>query len=245
MTASGLTLPAVVGALADDSTAREVFGVLGTARAIRYLRPDPVSDGYVEALVWAATRASSADNTQPWRFVAVTGQDQRQRIADAVSGFAEFSRDLAEPSDASSTRTRQAATHLQRNLATAPLLLFVCGRNDYPAAAPQERYLWSALFAATQNVVVAARALGLSAVFTMLHVANPSGVRSVLGVPPDYKIASMLAVGWPDRPAGPVARRPVQDVIFRDAWPAGVGPAAAGAGQPPADDPTARPASPT
>jgi nitroreductase len=57
----------------------------------------------------------------------------------------------------------------------------------------------------------------------MLHVANPSGVRAVLGVPRDYKIASMLAVGWPDRPTGPVTRRPVEDVIFRDAWPAGPG----------------------
>jgi nitroreductase len=219
MTTPGLTLPAAVGELAPDSAARAVFDVLGTARAIRYLLPDPVSDDHVQALVWAATRASSADNTQPWRFVAVTDQAQRQRVADAVSDFGEFSRDLAEPGDATSARTRQAATHLQRNLASAPLLLFVCGRNDYPAVRPQERYLWSALFAATQNVVVAARALGLSAVFTMLHVANPSGVRSVLGVPPEYKIASMLVVGWPARPPGPVTRRPVPDVIFTDAWP--------------------------
>jgi nitroreductase len=237
MTTSGLTLPAVVSALAADSPVREVFDVLGTARAIRYLRTDPVSDAHVQALVWAATRASSADNTQPWRFVAVTGQAQRERIADAVSDFGEFSVDLAEPGDATSVRTRRAATHLQRNLATAPLLLFVCGRNDYPAVRPQERYLWSALFAATQNVVVAARALGLSAVFTMLHVANPAGVRAVLGVPPDYKIASMIAVGWPDRPTGPVTRRPVEDVIFRDAWPADPG-------QAEADNPTASTTSP-
>ena len=238
MTTSGLTLPAVVSALAPDSTAREVFDVLGTARAIRHLRPDPVSDAHVQALVWAATRASSADNTQPWRFVAVTDPAQRERIADAVSVFGEFSRDLPQPGDATSVRTRQAATHLQQNLAAAPLLLFVCGRNDYPAVRPQERYLWSALFGATQNVVVAARALGLSAVFTMLHVANPSGVRSVLGVPPDYKIASMLAVGWPARPPGPVTRRPVEDVLFRDVW-------AVVPGQAPANDPQASTINPT
>jgi nitroreductase len=224
VTTPGLTLPAAVSALADDCAARQVFDVLGSARAIRYLRTDPVSDAHVQALVWAATRASSADNTQPWRFVAVTGPAQRQRIADAVSDFGEFSRDLPGPADATSARTRQAATHLQRNLAAAPLLLFVCGRNDYPAVRPQERYLWSALFAATQNVVVAARALGLSAVFTMLHVANPAGVRSVLGVPPDYKIASMLVVGWPDRSPGPVTRRPVGDVIFTDKWAVGTEP---------------------
>lgn len=213
-----LALPPPVAEIVRESPAREVFGVLGTARAVRYLQPDPVSDEYIEALVWAATRASSAENTQPWRFVAVTDAGQRRRIAEAVSDFGEFSKDLPAPSDQVAARTRRAAVHLQSNLADAPLLLFVCGRNDYPPVRPQERYLWSAVFTATQNVIVAARALGLSAVFTMLHVSNPSGVREILAVPNDYKIASMLVVGWPDRPTGPVSRRPVHDVIFRDIW---------------------------
>jgi nitroreductase len=60
------------------------FRILGTARAMRHLKPDPVPTGHIEALVWAATRASSADNSQPWQFLAVTSPAQRQAIADAI-----------------------------------------------------------------------------------------------------------------------------------------------------------------
>lgn len=220
MTSGGIdiALPAAVATAEAGPTAQAVFEVLGTARAIRHLLPDPVGEEHVDALVWAATRASSADNNQPWAFVVVTDAEQRQRIAEAVAGFSEFSRDLSAPVDEVSARTRRGAMHLLANLSNVPVLLFVCGRNDYPPVRPQERYLWSALFAASQNIVVAARALGLSAVLTMLHVANPSEVRHILRVPADYKIAAMFAIGWPARRPGPMKRRDPAEVTHRDRW---------------------------
>jgi nitroreductase len=216
--ATALTLPALFDDPAVSASARHVFETLGTARAIRHLRTDPVSTEHIDALIWAATRASSADNSQPWQFVVVSDAAQRGRIAEALTDFGEFSKELAGPVDATSERTRRAAMHLQEHLAETPVLLFVCGRNDYPSIQPQERYLWSAVFGATQNIVVAARALGLSAVFTMLHVANPGTVREVLGVPAEYKLAAMLAVGWPAKASGPVTRRPLDEVVHRDRW---------------------------
>ncbi len=231
-TGPSLTLPRLFQGDGAPAAGRTVFETLGTARAIRDLRTDPVPAEHVEALVWAATRASSAENSQPWQFVAVTDAAQRSRIAAALAGFGSLSAGLAaalsgfEPpsaelapaTDASAERTRQAAHDLLHRLAEVPLLLFVCGRNDYPSIAPQERYLWSAVFAAAQNVVVAARALELSAVFTMLHVANPGEVRRILEVPGDFKIAAMLAVGWPARPPRPVRRLPLEKVIHHDRW---------------------------
>ena len=213
-----LDLPPVVRAVEPESTVRAVFEVLGTARAVRYLSTAPVPDAELEALVWAATRASSADNTQPWAFVVVTDPQQRRRIAAAVGCFDRISKELPEPTDPVARRTRGGAAHLLESLADVPALLFVCGRNDYPPTQPQERYLWSAVFAASQNIVVAARALGLSAVLTMLHVANPAAVREILGVPREYKIAAMFAVGRPERATGAVTRRPLAEVIHRDRW---------------------------
>jgi nitroreductase len=209
------------GALAGASVTpgqRAVFEVLGTARAMRYLRPDPVPAEYVEALVWAGTRASSADNSQPWQFIAVTSAAQRQAIADAVAPFRAVVDSLPPPDGDSAARTRYSATHLIDNLAQVPLLLFVCGANDYPAGQPQERYLWSAVFAAAQNMVLAARALGLGAVFSMLHVAAPAQIRQILGVPPEIRIAVMLAVGWPARAFGPMNRKPLAEVLRHDHW---------------------------
>ena len=207
-------LPAVATTAAQVA----VFDALGTARAMRYLKPDPVPDEHVEAIVWAATRASSADNTQPWRFIAVTDPGQRQRIAAAIAPFRRVVDAMPAPSGATKTRTRRGAEHLIDSLAGVPLLLFICGRNDYPEEQPQERYLWSAVFAAAQNAVVAARALGLGAVFSMLHVAAPAEVRAILGVPAGVKIGVMLAIGWPERAFGPVTRKPVGEVLRYDHW---------------------------
>lgn len=217
-TTGACDLPALLTAPAATAEQVSVFQALGTARAMRYLRTDPVPAAHIEALVWAATRASSADNSQPWQFVAVTSAGQRQAIADAVAPIRSMVESLPGPVDGTGARTRRGADHLVGRLASVPLLLFVCGSNDYPAIQPQERYLWSAVFAATQNAIVAARALGLGAVFTMLHVAAPGRVREILGVPPGVKIAAMLAVGWPERPSGPMSRKPLGEVLHHDRW---------------------------
>lgn len=211
-------LPALLAGPALTPEQAAVFEALGTARAMRYLRPDPVSAEHVEALVWAGSRASSADNSQPWQFIAVTSPEQRRAIADAVAPLREMTAGLPGPADAAGRRTRACAAHLIDHLADVPLLLFVCGASDYPPGQPQERYLWSAVFAAAQNVVVAARALGLGAVFSMLHVAAPVRVREILGVPAGVRIAVLLAIGWPARPFGPVTRKPVGEVLRYDHW---------------------------
>jgi nitroreductase len=216
--ATGLMLPSALARASVTAGQRAIFEALGTARAMRYLRPDPVPAEYVEALVWAGTRASSADNSQPWQFIAVTAAGQRQAIADAVAPFRAVVDKLPPPDGESAARTRQSAARLIENLADVPLLLFVCGTNDYPAGQPQERYLWSAVFAAAQNMVVAARALGLGAVFSMLHVAAPARIRQILGVPPEIRIAVMLAVGWPARAFGPMNRKPLAEVLRHDHW---------------------------
>ena len=46
-----------------------VLEAMGTCRAMRWLRPDPIPDELVERLIWAATRAPSPGNTQNWDFV--------------------------------------------------------------------------------------------------------------------------------------------------------------------------------
>src|SRR5687767_13934040 len=69
----------------------DVFEAMGTARAIRYLKPDPVPTEHIEKLIWAATRASSPGNSQAWGFVVVSDAEKKARIggavSDAVSGF--------------------------------------------------------------------------------------------------------------------------------------------------------------
>jgi nitroreductase len=202
----------------------DVFEAMGTARAMRWLRPDPVPAELTERLLWAATRASSPNNTQAWDFVVVQDAGIRARIGQLYlealppAVLEEARNPKPAGGDATERRTRRGALHLMTSMGEVPLLILVCGANVYPAAQPEESMMYSAIHAAAQNLIVAARALGLGATFTTLHRMIEPGLRELLAVPADRTIGVTIPVGWPDRPFGPVTRRPLEDVIHRDHW---------------------------
>jgi nitroreductase len=197
----------------------DVFEAMGTARAIRYLKPDPVDRELIEKLIWAATRASSPGNSQAWGFVVVTDADKKARIGGAVSdAMARTFRDPAPDDDRSRRLMLKGARALADGLATAPVLVLVCGRMTYPPGNPDELMVWSACYPAAQNLIVAARALGLGATFTTFQRRAERVVRETLAIPDDVRMAALIPVGWPDRPHGPVNRRPVDEVIHWEGW---------------------------
>lgn len=197
----------------------DVFDAMGTARAIRYLKADPVDPELVDKLVWAATRASSPGNSQAWDFVVVTDPAKKQRIGGAISDAVAGAIRVPGPdADPSVRRMLTGAKDLAGGLANAPVLILVCGRMVYPPGNPDEQMIWSACYPAAQNLIVAARALGLGATFTTFQRRAEQAVRDTLGIPDDVRMAALIPVGWPDRPHGPVKRRPVEEVIHRDAW---------------------------
>ena len=201
----------------------DVFEAMGTARAMRFLKPDPVPDELVDKVLWAATRASSPNNMQMWDFVVVRDPAVRARIvelfAPIVARFEQYA-EMAPKLDLDDTqrRTMAGARNLVSTIGDVPVLIFVCGANVYPVGDPKPMYMYSALYAASQNAVVAARALGLGAVFTTLHDNVEPGLRELLAVPDDRTIGTTLALGWPDRPFGPVTRRPLEEVVHHDRW---------------------------
>lgn len=206
----------------DDSPMTDdpggALSLLGTARAVRRFRDDPVDDAHVEALIWAATRASSPNNTQLWHFVVVRTGEQKRAIADALSRFTRWIDSLPTPADESDARIRVGARHLLTHLSDAPVLLVVCAEHRYPADKPDVRYLWSVVNTASQNVVVAARSLGLGCTLTMLQVGNERAVAEVLALPEHVRIGSIIPVGWPATSFGPVRRRPIREVVHHERW---------------------------
>ena len=196
----------------------DVFEAIGTCRAIRQLKPDPVPADLVDQVLWAATRAPSPGNSQGWDFVVVDEPEPKARIAAAVRA-AMAERVAAMPRSDRTTRLMLDGTaRLIDTLDQAPVLIFVAGPVIYPPGAPSERFTWSALYPAAQNILIAARALGLGTTFTTLHMVAEPTVREVLGIPADIKIAAMIPLGWPDAKFGPVNRRPVAEFVHRNRW---------------------------
>jgi hypothetical protein len=52
----------------------------------------------------------------------------------------------------------------------------------------------------------------------MMQVGNEDGVRAALGLPDHVWIGTLIPVGFPDRPFGPVRRKPLAEVIHHDRW---------------------------
>ena len=196
----------------------DVFEAMGTARAMRFFKPDPVPQELIDKVLWAATRASNPNNTQGWDFIVVTDADVRRQLGDLFKPFADRVASMPTPESAVDRRTLAGAHNLGANMGNFPCIIFVCGRNIYPADNPRETFMYSAVYAASQNLVVAARALGLGAAFTTLHGMFEKQIRAILNVPDDIFIGTTIPLGWPDGPIGPVSRKDVAEVVHHNGW---------------------------
>jgi nitroreductase len=195
----------------------EVLEALETCRAIRYLRPDPVPEELLRKLVYGATRASSPGNSQGWDFVLLCDRAKKEKIAEAIRAGSWNPPDV-EGAEPVMRRMVRGAMHLIDHFADAPAIVFVCGRVAYPPDAPLKRFVWSTVYPAAQNLIVTARALGLGTTFTTLHEFAEPTIRETLAIPDDVLLGVTIPVGFPDRPFGPVSRKPVDDVLHWDGW---------------------------
>jgi nitroreductase len=199
----------------------DAIEAMSQSRAIRYFKPDPVSEELIERVLWAATRATSPENSQCWDFVVVQDTEQRVRLQQCFVDFdANLDAVVASESTPVSTMSRTVAgvKHLVGHFADVPVWIFVTGWLSYPQHNPRPRYTYSAMYAAAQNLLVAATSLGLASAFTTLHELDERGFRKILGIPDDHLFGVSMPLGWPDRGVGPVNRRPLQDVVHRNRW---------------------------
>lgn len=211
-----------LGHLDDDipAAADVVLATMATARSIRYYTDEPVDDRIIERLVYAATRASSGRNSQPWTFVALRDRAALQRLADEFSPRIVELHQLAERTDDPDRRRMfNGAAALMEAFSFIPVVIVVAGRViDWGPPFDARETLHSALFSASQNLLVAARAHGLGAAFTTLHLHVEATLREVTGLPDDLVIATTIPVGHPRRGVGPVRRKPVADVLHWDRY---------------------------
>lgn len=198
----------------------DLFEAMGTCRAMRYLKPDPVPDELIEKVIWGATRASNPGNSQGWEFLVVRDPELKARLQTAVGDpMIESTKSTLDADlDPSTRRVLMGAHNLAATLHQAPVLIFVCGRANYPPDAPNEMFVWSTVYPASQNLILAARALGLGTTFTTIHFLDEPAVREILGIPDDVYIGTVIPMGWPARDFGPVRRRDVSEVVRYDRW---------------------------
>ena len=197
-----------------------------TQRAIRRLKPDPVSGELISKLIEAATKAPSGGDRQPWAFVVIRDPATRQKIGEWYldawnQTYGAAPREAIERLPANQIRVLRSAEHLARHLAEAPVLILACVRvaappGSAPGVATASHY--GSIFPAVQNLLLAARGLGLGATLTTLHRLHEQDVKDLLGIPANVEAVALIPVGHPIGRYGPTKRRPVEDVVNYDRW---------------------------
>jgi nitroreductase len=76
----------------------------------------------------------------------------------------------------------------------------------------------ASIYPGVQNLLLAARALGLGATITTWHHMIEGEFKAALGIPAKINTYAVVPIGWPVGNLGPTARLPVQEVIHRDRW---------------------------
>jgi nitroreductase len=81
-----------------------------------------------------------------------------------------------------------------------------------------ERIRGASIYPAVQNIILACRALGLGTTITTNHLRCEAEVRTLLLLPDDVDSFALMPIGWPMDPFGPLARKPLAEVVHADHW---------------------------
>jgi nitroreductase len=203
-----------------DST--DVFDIMGTMRAMRRLKPDPVPDALIAKILRAGTGAPNGANTQRWRFLVIKDQEIKKRVQkiykrafDEVVG-PRYLKSEPPPGVTKEKYLRQhaAVEYLTDHFHEAPVWIVAC----LEETAPPTRMSGASIYPAVQNMLLAARALGLGATLTTRHLLFEKESEEALGLPPGVHSYAILPIGYPMGKFGPVGRGPLKEVVYQDRW---------------------------
>ena len=184
-----------------------------TMRAIRRLKPDPIDDDDLRDILAAATRAPSGGNSQPWHFLVVQDPAQRQRFADLYreAWWAKRADEGIEGPEGIVRPTARAAMGLADEIGQAPVVVLVCVKARGAGA-------MAGVIPATQNLLLAARALGIGGTITTLHAVVDERVHELFGIPDEVQVVYCVPLGYPKGDFGSLDRKPLAEVTSLDRW---------------------------
>ena len=204
----------------------ELFEVMYHCRAMRRLDTKPVPKDLLVKLIDAANQAPSGSNQQRARWIVVTDADQKQRLAElnktAVDAYVgpQSGRPAALPHQDADKRQRMLASVMWQaeHLQDVPALVIACYQFEAPVKAAEAYRAGGSVWPGIQNLLLAARALGLGAAPTTLGLSDRPAAKEVLGLSDDMEAFCLIPVGYPLGKFGPVTRLPAEQTLRWDRW---------------------------
>lgn len=166
-------------ALSNATTQNEALDCILTRSSVRRYNDREIPRSVVECLLRAAMAAPTAGNRQPWAFVLIDDPEIKNKIADFLQNG-----------------------HMMR---TAPIAIAVLGdlERAYPGV---EREYWVLdTSAASENILLAAHALGLGGVWCGIYPVpeRVDTVSRILNLPEHLVPLSIIPLGYPLAPGNP------------------------------------------
>jgi nitroreductase len=201
----------------------DVFDIIHTTRAMRRLKPDPVPDALIRRILEAGVCAANGGNYQRWRFMVVKDPAVKKSVQlwykkafDEVVG-PRYANSPPPPGITAEKYARQhhAVEYLTEHFHEAPVWIVACldeGKNT------PTRTSGASIYPAVQNMLLAARALGLGSTLTTRHLLYAKEAEAALGLPEGVHSYAILPIGWPMGKFGPVGRTKLEDVVFSESW---------------------------
>jgi len=201
----------------------DFFDVVTTQRAMRRLKPDAIPDDIMRRIMDAAICAPSGGNRQNWSFVVVRDPAKRARLGELyreawgelmkVPYYASASK---EPASSPAGRMLASARHLGEHLGEAPVIVLACVALDPGVKASLTT--GASIYPAVQNIMLAARALGIGSCITTIHRFRDAQVKELLAIPAEVETAALIPLGYPLGKFGRPPRLPLSEVAFADRW---------------------------
>jgi len=214
----------------------DVIEAIYSRRSVRAFRPDPLPREVLQAIVEAALRAPSWENTQPWEF-AVLGGDAMRKVKEALAAMDQAGEkprlDFPWPkfTGAYMDRLKVDGRRLVRELGLRKddpdtmrrwrmsMRMFFDAPNGVVMYMDSSLSQWSLvdMGIAAGNLMLAAWRYGVGTCALAAAVAYPDVLRSLLNLPESKRMVLGIAMGYPDtsKPAATFlsSREPMETLV--------------------------------
>jgi nitroreductase len=216
-----------------------LFEAIYSTSGIVGVRPDPVEEEKIKRILDAAVKAPSGNNAQPWQFVVVRDPEVKARIkrivVDGMNAYFSFREAVRWPK--LPPKIERMARKFVAETEKVPVLIFVCldnkkvrqGMKMTPSAAMKflrnphilhwaEIASYASIFPAMQNLLLAARGLGLATRINMYPLMFKGRIESILGIPKHVEPVAMIYLGYADGPFITTRRIGSEQSTHYDRW---------------------------
>ena len=206
---------------AIDLKSQNVFDIIRTTRTMRRLKTDPVADELIIKILDAGIRAANGGNSQTWHFVVVKDIEIKKAVQvwykkafDEIIG-PRYSTSAPPPGSTADKYKRQhaAVEYLTDHYHEAPVWIVACINHG---EGQPERMSGASIYPAVQNMLLAARALGLGASLTTRHMFYAEEADKALQLPKGMLSYAIIPIGYPMGNFGPTGRGNLADFVSLD-----------------------------